>query len=460
MPLRWRLVAIYAVVLAVVIAGFSVALVLALRSTLVRGVAAEVDACARTIGAVIEFEGGAWAVEAKSGVDERFAGDGGLYYQVADEHGVVLLASPLARALSPEPVGNGERLWQTADRRLLEVTQTFTKAPEDEEPQRTATLRVTCGKDLAEVERVVTSVTSLLAWLGPLVLVCSLAGGLFLAGRALRPIQQIASTAAAIGEHDLARRIEVVGADELATLAATLNGTFDRLQQAFERQARFTADASHELRTPLAVVAGNAELVLSRNRSPEEQREMLQEILGASRQMQSTIEGLLMLARADHADAFRKEDVQLTELCEAAVRAEAKLAAEHRVELRCDAGANIFVRGDRRCLLQVLQNLIGNAVCHNRPGGHVVVRTRGVDSTVEIEVEDDGIGVPADALPHLGERFFRVDPSRTRATGGVGLGLSIVKAIVVAHGGRLHITSVEGKGTRVLVALPGSQAAV
>lgn len=454
MPLRWKLVAIYAIVLAVVIAAFSTAMVLALRSSLERGVATEVETRAHTVGAVVEIESGSWGIEARAGVDAQFDGDSGLYYQVADEHAVALLASPLARTLAIAPKGSGERHWQAGNRHFLEITVTIARAADEGEPQKITMLQVTCGKDLRDVDHAVASLVNLLAWLGPLVLLLSLVGGLFLAGRALRPIDQIARTAAAIGEHDLARRIPVHGRDELAALAATLNHTFDRLQQAFERQERFTADASHELRTPLAVVAGNVELALGRTRSPAEQQELLQEVRAAALQMQSLIEGLLLLARADHADAFAREVVRLAPLCEEAVRAEGALAAEHRIELRCDGVADLAVRGDRGCLFQLLQNLLDNAIRHNRPGGHVVVHLRRTDGRAEIEVEDCGIGIPAAALPHLGERFYRVDPSRTRATGGVGLGLSIVKAIVAAHGGQLQITSAEHAGTRVRVMLP------
>jgi two-component system, OmpR family, sensor kinase len=331
------------------------------------------------------------------------------------------------------------------------------KHGDDDEHTEPATLQVSCGRDLHDVDLAVGSLARSLSWLGPLVLLLSLAGGLVLAGRALRPIDQIARTAAAIGASDLDQRIPVHGRDELAALAAVLNRTFERLQSAFARQQRFTADAAHELRTPLAVVAGNVELALARARSPAELQELLHEVRGAARQMQALIEGLLTLARTDGgaaAGAFGSGAVDVAQLCREAVQAEAAAAVASGVDLRCNGDAGVRVRGDATCLQQLLRNLIDNAVRYNRSGGHVVVHARRADGQAVIEVEDDGIGIPAAALPRLGERFFRVDSSRTRATGGSGLGLSIAMAIAQAHGGALQVRSVEHRGTCVSVELP------
>lgn len=451
MPLRWKLVALYALVLAAVIAGFSVAMVVALRTTLQRGVAAELELRARSLGAVVEHDRGAWTLESRALVEAPFAGDSDLYYRVSDTGGQLLLASPLGRQ-APPAAGTGERQWRLGGRRFLERTLPVDKPADEDEAMPAMTLQVTCGKDLREVDVAVDALTGLLAWLGPLVLLLSLAGGLVLAGRALRPIQQIAATAAAIGMSDLDRRIAVRGSDELAALAATLNQTFDRLQRAFDRQAAFTADASHELRTPLAVVAGNVELALLRGGAGE-QRELLTEIQAAARQMQALIDGLLALARADHG-GLQRQQVALAPLCRAAVAAAAPAAAAAGVELGCGPLAEVAVPGDADWLQQLLANLLQNGIRYNRRGGHVQVRLLADDGRVRLQVEDDGVGVPAAALPQLGERFFRVDGSRARATGGVGLGLSIVRAIAQAHGGEVRFAAAAAGGLLVEVVLP------
>jgi signal transduction histidine kinase len=333
------------------------------------------------------------------------------------------------------------------------VSTTVSKVSDEEKAPPTS-LVVLCGKDLGEVDDTVSALVALLAWLGPLASALALLGGLFLAGRALRPIDQIARTAAAIGEHDLTHRIPVHGRDELAMLAATLNNTFDRLQRAFDRQVRFTADASHELRTPLAAIVGNLELLLGRPRSPDEMRNLLQEMRTSANQMHDLMEGLLTLARADHGVAGAGDRVCLAPLGEQVLQEMADETREHRVALRLAATAAPDVTGDPDCLRRLLRNLVRNAVRYNRPGGQVVVHVGADAHAAWLEVEDDGIGIPAAALPHLGERFYRVDSSRTRSTGGVGLGLSIVKAIVAAHQGQFEIRSVEGAGTRVKVSFP------
>ena len=453
MPLRSKLVALYAVVLALVIAGFSVAMVLALGSSLQDGVAAEVEARARGLGAAVEFEGGAWVIEAKTGLLPDFAIGSGRYYRVALADGTSLLQSPLAEPLPRQGTATGQRLWQDDERRWLERTLAVAKAGDEDEAQHATTLLVTCGLDLREVDRAVASLVGLLLWLGPAVLLLSLLGGLWLVGRALRPIDQIARTAAAIGASDLSLRVPVRGRDELAALAATLNQTFARLQESFERQTRFTADASHELRTPLAAVRGNVELLLARQRSADEQQELLGEILGASQQMQALIDGLLTLARADHGGIAR-QPVALLPLCREVLRREAAAAKEQGVELREDGLQDVTVPGDTGCLQQLLTNLVRNGVRYHRPGGHVLVRLHAEGETAVLEVEDDGIGIPPEALPHLGERFFRVDESRARRSGGVGLGLSIVQAIAAAHGGEVRFESRVGDGTKVRVTLP------
>lgn len=445
MPLRYRLVALYAIILAAVIGAFSAILVVRLRATLVAAVDAELDARARAIGIVAELEDGRWFIERKSGILDDYAEASGRYYAVADRRGTTVLASPLARAHDSA--------------RFREAVVTVTKsADEDEAAMRGAVLRIAVGKDMAEVDATVRALVRQLAIVGPVVLVLSLAGGLFLAGRALRPIGRMGAAAAEISASDLSRRIEVNGNDELARLARTLNATFDRLQEAFERQTRFTADASHELRTPLSIVAGNVELALKRPRTAEEYRESLVEIQEATSRMQSIVEGLLTLARADARSVpFAKAPVSLGALCEEVVRLHRPVAEQREVSLAVEASAEVVVTGDGERLRDLVSNLVTNAIRYNHSGGRVVVRVAREDGRALLSVEDTGIGIPAEDLPHVFERFYRVDKARSREAGGSGLGLAIAKWIVDAHSGLISVESVPGKGTRFDVRLPVSE---
>ncbi|MFO1054630.1 MAG: HAMP domain-containing sensor histidine kinase [Planctomycetota bacterium] len=439
MSLRAKLIAAYAVSLLVVVGGFGVGMVVALRDTLEKGAREQVEARANAVASVIEFEGGAFVIEPSSGLMEQYGQGSGWSFTVRDEHGTLLLHSPHA-----DTAGSA---------RTATATLRAVKSGDAEEPHPPTLLLIECTRDLHDVDFAVASLIELLAWLGPSVIAVSLIAALLLARRALRPIDVIARTATTIGHGDLARRVPVRGRDELAALATTLNQTFDRLQAAVEREARFAADASHEIRTPLAAIAGHVELALSRPRSAEELRTHLAEIGAASREMQELVDGLLTLARAEH-EQPSDQMVDLTALCAEAVDRAASQASDAGIELSCSGHAETC--GDPRGLSRVIQNLLANAIRYNRPGGKVALRCAMHDEWATLVVEDDGIGIPEEALPHLGERFFRVDDSRSRRTGGIGLGLSIVRAIVHVHRGRLGFRSETGRGTTVTVELPRS----
>ncbi|MBS0263015.1 MAG: HAMP domain-containing protein [Planctomycetes bacterium] len=287
------------------------------------------------------------------------------------------------------------------------------------------------------------------------VLSVGLVGGWFLAGRAVRPIQAISTTAASITASHLSRRVDATRVDdELGELAQILNAMFDRLEQAFERQVRFTADASHELRTPLAIIMSHAELALARQRTPEEYRAALEVALRSSKRMKLLVEELLTLARAD-AGRLKLEaaPVDLRRIVEDSVTLMARLAEEHEVRVVTQLHP-APVSGDAGRLSQVVANLLANAILYNRPQGTVTISTRveGPDSL--LVVSDTGVGIPQADLPHLFERFYRVDRARSRERGGSGLGLAICQGIVEAHGGSLTVTSQLDVGSSFTVRIP------
>ncbi len=307
------------------------------------------------------------------------------------------------------------------------------------------------ASDAAELRR-------LALWLGVAaagVLALGLAGGWWVATRAIRPIDAISAAAQKIAAGDLAERIGIGETDsELGRLAQVLNGTFDRLCEAFARQSRFTADASHELRTPVAVILAQTETILARDRPPAEYREALEACRRAARRLRHLTESLLVLARMDSgAPEEPPEPVALDRVATEALDLLHPLATERSVRMDADLSpAPCPGRADR--LAQVAANLISNAIHYSRPGGTVLVRTAMEDGRAVLSVHDTGIGIAGNDLPHIFERFYRADPSRARADGRTGLGLAIVKAIVEAHHGTIDIESREGEGSLFTVRLP------
>ena len=290
---------------------------------------------------------------------------------------------------------------------------------------------------------------------GVAVLSAGLVGGWWSTRRAIRPIAAMTAAAESMSAQHLSQRIDIRQTDsELGQLARVLNQTFDRLQASFEQQTRFTADASHELRTPLSVILAHADLSLSRERTPDEYRATLETCRSASRRMKSLIDGLLTLARFD-SDAA---DLQLTQfdlgpLARECIDLVRPLAAERQVTIEATL-ASTTMRGDRERLSQVITNLLTNAIRYNRDGGKVQVTVATENGAAVISVADTGIGIPADELPHIFDRFYRVDKARSRAEGSSGLGLSICQTIVASHGGTIVARSEFDVGTVIEVRLP------
>jgi two-component system OmpR family sensor kinase len=294
---------------------------------------------------------------------------------------------------------------------------------------------------------------------GAAFMLLALAGGWFLATRALGPIERISATASLISGRDLSRRIDITHTEsELGRLAQTLNETFGRLQTAFDQQARFTADASHELRTPLSLVLSQAELALMKERPPAEYREALQAVDRAAQRMKTVVEGLLTLARADAKQlALAKEKLPFSALVEETAALLGPLAAQRKVAVTVRAQP-VAVEGDRERLRDAVSNLISNAIRYTPEGGQVDVTVAAEERSAVLAVADTGIGIPEKDRPHIFERFYRVDQARSRDKGGSGLGLAITKWIVEAHAGTISFASQEGKGTTFTVRLPQAAA--
>lgn len=313
----------------------------------------------------------------------------------------------------------------------------------------------TTGSVVPLREQLAAQTRELLALL-PLALLVAAGGGLFLTERALRPMREITRAAEQIGAGDLSRRLQVPGSDELAQLAKTFNGMLARLETAFaqltqslEHQKRFVGDASHELKTPLTSIKINTDLALDDPQLSVETRDRLVRVRHATDRTIRLVQNLLMLARGD-ASAL---PLQCQPFKTIAFLAELSQEAQalHQGSAAIVTVAEVdTLYGDTDYLLQLLHNLLENALRHTASTGAVTIKAH----TGGFTVSDSGSGIAAEHLPHLTERFYRVDTARARKAGGTGLGLSICQAIAQAHGGSLEIQSAPGKGTQVVVNLP------
>ena len=282
-----------------------------------------------------------------------------------------------------------------------------------------------------------------------------LAGGWWVAGHALRPIGEISATARQISAGKRARRIDVRETEsELGQLAEVLNQTFDQQDRAFEQQVRFTADASHELRTPVSVILTQVQLALSRDRDGEEYRETLKICQRAAERMRALVNSLLELARVDSGEfKLNLEEGDLAAVAAESLELIAPLAREKSAVLSSSIQP-LKTKVDSARLGQVVVNLLYNAIQHNPDGVEVRLSVQSQGNQAVLRVADNGTGISAEALPHVFERFYRADKSRSNTKNGSGLGLAISLAIVEAHGGTIRAENQNGHGAVFTVSLP------
>jgi two-component system, OmpR family, sensor kinase len=290
---------------------------------------------------------------------------------------------------------------------------------------------------------------------GGIILLLGLAGGWWLVGRALQPINDISAAAVKISAGDLSQRINVAEAEsELGRLAAVLNSTFARLEAAFAQQQQFTADAAHELRTPVSVILTQTQTALSRERYAAEYRETVEACERSAQRMRRLIESLLELTRLDAGqETLKRLRFNLTKKVNDCIEYVQPIADQRNVKLLTQL-APVEITGDAERLARVVTNLLVNAVQYNRPDGEVRIKLEAQPGLAVLTVTDTGPGISAEDLPHVFERFYQGDKSRTVSNGNAGLGLAISKAIVEAHGGTIEVSSQTGRGTTFTLRLP------
>jgi heavy metal sensor kinase len=283
------------------------------------------------------------------------------------------------------------------------------------------------------------------------IMIMSSLGIFFAVNRSFYPLKEISETVAKISEKHLSERINSEKVPtELKQLAHVFNRTFDSLEVAFEKQRQFIADASHELKTPLTVILTDAEVALRKDRSPEEYRKTLSNIANAAEISRKIINALFTLSRLDmQSIEFKRELINVKDVVNSSLLLLNSFIQDKRIRVTKAIPDNLLIRGDQVLLTELMSNILDNAIKYNKEGGKIHIEGCECEGHVLIQVKDSGIGIPEKDLPRVFDRFYRVDKSRSRKTGGSGLGLSICQEIVKLHDGLIKIESKVGEGTTV-----------
>jgi two-component system OmpR family sensor kinase len=432
---RWTLLLGYGLLLLSVVASFGTALYLQAKSSAERSLDAALTGRAQAIAAALEHESvDGWELDLSSEYLRGLAAD--TRYTVLDPEGKVVF-------------GDGPAALTDASQEVDTVAwrEVWVAGP--------AGTRVIVGRSTDIERKALASLLLTILGTGLGILVLGLGAVWWLASRVLAPVDALAEAVAAVHPSDLSARLDESRApDELAGLARAFNASLGRIEEAFARQVRFTADASHELRTPLAVIRTQVELAMRAPRTAIEYRETLEACLRAVERMGGLVEGLLTLARSDASDAAApRPQVALDELVEDQAEFLRPLAEAADVELDFTLEP-AQVRGDPRLLGDAVRNLIDNGVRYNHRGGRVDVALASEGLSAVLRVRDTGQGIPPESREQVFERFHRLDDARSRDHGGAGLGLAIVRSIVEAHGGSVSVESSAGQGSTFTVRLP------
>jgi heavy metal sensor kinase len=453
---RLRLTLWYVLLLAITLAAFSAGVYVVLRHNLYDNLDDSIRNRANTFLDVVSYESDRPTLAGRVSSDDPNAGES--FVRVFDASGGVTFDNSAAAGDAPiDPLAVDRALRGESGVRTVTV---------GDEPMRVRTFAIRRDGSIAGVLEVGQSQGDLTDTLRALLLILAVAypvtlavaslGGVFLAGRALSPIDRLTGLARRISAEDLSQRLDLkLPDDEVGRLARTFNEMIARLDDAFRRQRDFTADASHELRTPLTAIKGQVEVALGKPRDVASYREVLQTVNEEVDRLIRMVGSLLTLARADAGQIpIASEPVNLGDLIAAVVDQVRPVAEERELTLGVAPGPAVTLHADEDLLLQLVLNLLDNAVKYTPPGGTVTAGWGTDGERTELWVRDSGIGIAEEASERVFDRFYRVDKARSRTEGGVGLGLSICRWIAEAHGGSISIRSALGQGTVFTVSLP------
>jgi heavy metal sensor kinase len=451
MTLTTRLTLFFLGTLACVLVGFSVALYTLARHHLHGQAGERLAAALNMLVAACEVgpDGVEWEPNEHSLGAHAMPRDGAVWVVTDGRENVVARSHP---EITPDLLPGGRDNWRIGRRAVIidagagQIPPTDRK--EGQKDDKYPALFLSVAVPLAPIHATLDRLAAALVGVSAGVLLLALFAARAVCRRALRPVQAMATAAREIDTSDLSRRLEVPPArDELTELGTAFNDLIDRVQEAFERQKGFTAEASHQLRTPLTAILGQAEVALRRDRSPDEYRHALAAVHARADHLRRIVEALLFLARAD-ADA-RTPGLELVEL---GAWLEGHLAGWADHSRRRDIcfernGAEFVVNAEPVLLGEAVDILIDNACKYSDPGAPIVIRARSEGGAAMVEVEDRGTGIAPDDLPHLFRPFFRSAAARSRGVGGVGLGLAIAQRLAAALGGSVGVASELGRGS-------------
>lgn len=460
--IRVRLTVWYASVLAAIFVLLGGLFFLPLRRS-IQGIVLETEARrARQIGNFITGPLASGEAADLAATIERFYAPerNNRFIRITRQDGTVLYRSgpPEDQTFSPPavPVVSQWPNRSSARRQPLDGGSALLLAAFHTPPQAGASYLIEVGTSSQPVDRMLSRLGFLFALALPVVLVVVAGGGYLLIRRALRPVDLMTGKAELISHHNLDDRLPVPhSGDELEHLAEALNHMIGRLHDTLANSQRFLADASHELRTPLTVVRGELETLAQDARLPREVADRMGSLLEEAERLSKIVERLFALSRLDAGEA-QAEWVRFDLAGLAAGTAEqmSLLAEDKRIRLVCESHQPVEVEGDRARLKQVVVNLLDNAIKYTPEGGSIRLAVSALAGEAVLEVADTGIGIPPEALPHVFERFYRVDESRSRQPDGAGLGLAIIKSICKAHSGEIEVESALGRGSTFRVRLP------
>ncbi len=460
--IRFRLTLWYVAILALILCSFSTFLYLILSQSLHQDMDSKIKSIADFIAASYSSPFAKYGRNLDKLIEEA-TGERptGKFIQVLDAKGRIGLKSgslgrfqlPISRQASRN-AAQGRLTFET-NRTIAAWPIRIVTVPIVEGPRITNIVQV--ASSLEDVEKALKTLLLILSITIPSLLAVASVGGHFLANRALRPVDDVANTARAITSHNLNKRIRIKKTkDEIGRLAETFNEMISRLDESFRKTRQFSADASHELKTPLTVLKGEIEVALRRARTDDEYRTILRSNLEEINNMTRVVDDLLLLSRADTGEVpLTKSTVDLSEfLSEIQVQAQL-LATPKSIDIHFHDNQQVHILADPLRLKSMMLNLIENGIKYSLPGGRIDIALDKTDGFAVITVTDQGIGIPQEALPHIFDRFYRVDKARSRQEGGSGLGLSICKWIAEAHGGNISARSDLGKGSVFVIRIPG-----
>jgi two-component system OmpR family sensor kinase len=317
-------------------------------------------------------------------------------------------------------------------------------------------LLVQVGFTDRSIGRTLNHVLAIFAVIVPVVLLLAVAGGWIMSGAILDPVRRISAVAREITGQNLSGRIPSRGVgDELDELVGVMNAMIVRLEKAFDQMKEFSMNVAHELRTPLTILKGESELALSRNLSNDEAHRILSNLLEEIVRMSRLVDDLLTLAKADAGQlAVEERPVRLDLLLEEIADDAAVLGSVKNLHVRLASNPEVTITGDSARLHQLFRALISNAVHYTDPRGSITIRSEVSSGAVSVRIRDTGIGIPAESIGRIFERFYRVEQARTRVSGGSGLGLALAKWIAELHHATLTVESEQGVGSEFTVRFP------